>query len=105
MVHQARRDQGKRNITVFGVASDGDSFRYYRIDNESKVRKLSFYLIIIYSLTIACPVYPPRLGALRAQEGNSISTKVDNPCGDRLIPINDSDQRRAATRSNAKEIR
>ena len=38
MVHQARKDQGKRNITVFGVASDGEAFRYYRIDNESHVR-------------------------------------------------------------------
>ncbi|KAL2039654.1 hypothetical protein N7G274_007513 [Stereocaulon virgatum] len=37
MVHQARKDQGKQNITNFGVASGSEAFRYHRIDNESQL--------------------------------------------------------------------
>lgn len=105
MVHQARKDQGKRNTTVFGVASDGEAFRYYRIDNESQVRKSSCCLVVTCSLITAYPISSFRLGGTTAPEGNSILTTADNPCGDCLIPINDSDQRGAATRSNANQIR
>lgn len=38
MVHHARKNGGKQNITVYGVASDGDTFLFHRIDNESHVR-------------------------------------------------------------------
>lgn len=97
MVHQARKDQGKRNITVFGVASDGEDFRYYRIDNKSQVIKSSFCLVVTCSLITACPISSSRLGGITAPEGNSISTTVDNPRSDYFMPIADSDQRGAAT--------
>lgn len=39
MVHEARKEKGKRDITVFGVATDGENFRYYRYDNNSQLAR------------------------------------------------------------------
>ena len=35
-IHAHKKDQWKRNTIVYGAASDGLSFRFCRIDNESK---------------------------------------------------------------------
>jgi hypothetical protein len=37
VVHQTRKDQGKRNTVVYGITTDGSSFRFYQIDIESQV--------------------------------------------------------------------
>lgn len=35
VVHASKKDQMKDNYVVYGAASDGLSFRFYRISNES----------------------------------------------------------------------
>lgn len=35
MVHRKRKDEGKTNSVVYGVATDGLSYRFLRIDNDS----------------------------------------------------------------------
>ncbi|KAL8809386.1 MAG: hypothetical protein Q9200_003453 [Gallowayella weberi] len=37
VVHTSRKEEARANRTVFGVASDGLSFRFVRIDNESRL--------------------------------------------------------------------
>lgn len=36
----ARREQGKISAAVYGIASDGVGFRFYRVDNEGKFSQL-----------------------------------------------------------------
>ncbi len=40
MVHRARKKESKSNAIVFGVATDGFDYRFWRIDNKSKVNPL-----------------------------------------------------------------
>ncbi|OBT88387.1 hypothetical protein VE02_02299 [Pseudogymnoascus sp. 03VT05] len=39
IVHATRKDEGKTNSVIFGLASDGNSFRFCRIDNDGKFNK------------------------------------------------------------------
>ena len=43
IVHRTRQNEEKRNSVVYGAASDGNSFRFLRIDNESKWTQSQFY--------------------------------------------------------------
>lgn len=55
MVHHARKNSGKQNTTVYGVASDGDTFLFYRIGNESHVRNSTHCLFIIMLINYSLP--------------------------------------------------
>lgn len=37
MIHSSRRKCGKENAVVYGVATDGFEYRFWRIDNQSVV--------------------------------------------------------------------
>lgn len=39
LVHETRREQHKKNCVVFGAASDGLTFRFLRVDNDSNWSK------------------------------------------------------------------
>ena len=39
MVHRKREELQKINKVVYGVTTDGDEFRFWRIDNSSQVSK------------------------------------------------------------------
>ncbi|OBT50282.1 hypothetical protein VE04_09482 [Pseudogymnoascus sp. 24MN13] len=39
IVHATRKEEGKTNSVVFGLASDGNSFRFCRIDNDGNFAK------------------------------------------------------------------
>lgn len=38
MVHHIRKQEGRKNTTVYGCVSDSRQFFFLRIDNESKVK-------------------------------------------------------------------
>jgi hypothetical protein len=42
IVHRQRKLAGKRNAAVFGIATDSEEFRFWRIDNDGEVRKKFF---------------------------------------------------------------
>ena len=44
IVHSARKREAKDNAVVFGIATDGFEYRFWRIDNASRVN-LSIQLI------------------------------------------------------------
>lgn len=37
MIHRSRKNDKKENSTVFGVATDGVLWHFWRINNDSKV--------------------------------------------------------------------
>jgi hypothetical protein len=37
IVHRTRKEQRKRNAVVYGTTTDGNLFRFFRIDNDGKV--------------------------------------------------------------------
>ncbi|KAI9762260.1 MAG: hypothetical protein M1840_001439 [Geoglossum simile] len=43
VVHKARLQEGRRNAVVYGISTDGDEFRFWRIDNESIVSQSQLY--------------------------------------------------------------
>jgi hypothetical protein len=38
IVHRNRKDRGKKNSAVYGIATDGYTFQILKIDNKSKVK-------------------------------------------------------------------
>ncbi|OJD17285.1 hypothetical protein AJ78_02619 [Emergomyces pasteurianus Ep9510] len=40
IVHSRRREDGRKNATVYGVCSDGVEFYFLRLDNDSKVSRI-----------------------------------------------------------------
>lgn len=48
MIHAARKTEGKDNSIIFGVATDGFYYHFWRIDNNSNVGSIyHFYLKIL----------------------------------------------------------
>ncbi|EGE06898.1 hypothetical protein TEQG_05951 [Trichophyton equinum CBS 127.97] len=43
IVHRQRKLAGKTNAVVYGIASDSSEFRFWRIDNDSELRKSHVY--------------------------------------------------------------
>ena len=46
VVHQTRKQEKRRNAVVYGISTDGDEFRFWRIDNDSVVGTLKCYLCV-----------------------------------------------------------
>jgi hypothetical protein len=42
MIHKIRRQEGRRNAVIYGISTDGDEFRFWRIDNDGVVRYYYF---------------------------------------------------------------
>ncbi|KAI9766149.1 MAG: hypothetical protein M1840_006716 [Geoglossum simile] len=43
VVHKTRLREGRRNAVVYGISTDGDEFRFWRIDNDSVISQSSLY--------------------------------------------------------------
>lgn len=52
MIHSSRRKCGKENTIVYGVATDGFEYRFWRIDNESVVSVSYFTSKIVKRLKV-----------------------------------------------------
>ena len=45
MIHAARKTEGKDNSIIYGVATDGFEYRFWRIENNSNVGSIYHYYL------------------------------------------------------------
>lgn len=45
MIHKARNTDGKDNSIIYGVATDGFEYRFWRIENNSNVGDIYHYYL------------------------------------------------------------
>lgn len=43
MIHQARKSEQKNSAVIFGVATDGFEYRFWRIDHQSNVSGITYH--------------------------------------------------------------